>query len=59
VQLLLDDKVSVGLIEGPARERGVRREPFMEDELVLVTPREFEPDSVTTARTRFRFSACG
>jgi hypothetical protein len=56
---LLDDKVSVGLIEGPARERGVRREPFMEDELVLVTPREFEPDSVTTARTRFRFSACG
>jgi hypothetical protein len=37
--LLLDDKVSVGLIEGPACERGVRREPFMEDELVLVTPR--------------------
>jgi LysR family transcriptional regulator, transcriptional activator of the cysJI operon len=52
VQLLLDDKVSVGLIEGPARERGVRREPFMEDELVLVTPREFEPDSLTPCQFR-------
>ncbi len=29
------------LIEGPARERGVRTEPFMEDELVLITPPSF------------------
>lgn len=36
--LLLDGKVSVGLIEGPARDRGVRSEPFMEDELVLIAP---------------------
>src|SRR5215471_18661202 len=36
VQLLLHSKVSVGLIEGPTRERGVRTEPFMEDELVLI-----------------------
>jgi DNA-binding transcriptional LysR family regulator len=27
VQLLLDGKVSIGLIEGPARVRGVRTEP--------------------------------
>ena len=37
VALLLHDKVSVGLIEGPARHREVRVEPFMEDELVLIT----------------------
>ena len=38
VQLLLADKVSIGLIEGPARERGVHTEPFMRDELVLIMP---------------------
>ena len=38
VRLLVDSKVSIGLIEGPARERGVRSEPFMEDELVLIAP---------------------
>jgi LysR family transcriptional regulator, transcriptional activator of the cysJI operon len=41
VQLLLNGKVSVGLIEGPARDRSVRTEPFMEDELVLITSRDF------------------
>jgi DNA-binding transcriptional LysR family regulator len=38
VRLLLDSKVSIGLIEGPSRERGVRTEPFMEDELVVIAP---------------------
>src|SRR5499427_6073427 len=38
VRGLLDGRVALGLIEGPARERGVRTEPFMEDELVLITP---------------------
>lgn len=38
VQLLLADKVSIGLIEGPARQRGIHTEPFMRDELVLITP---------------------
>ena len=38
VDLLLDGKVSIGLIEGPARERGVHTEPFMRDELVLILP---------------------
>ena len=36
VALLLGDKVSIGLIEGPARHREVRVEPFMDDELVLI-----------------------
>ena len=36
VRVLLDGKVSIALIEGPARDRGVRSEPFMEDELVLI-----------------------
>jgi DNA-binding transcriptional LysR family regulator len=44
VRLLLDDKVSLGLIEGPARDRGVRTEPFMEDELVLITPPNLESE---------------
>jgi len=44
VQILLDDKVSVGLIEGPARHRGIRTEPFMQDELVLIAPPAFESD---------------
>ena len=47
VQLLLDGKVSLGLIEGPARVRGVRTEPFMNDELVLVTPRDFAADHLS------------
>lgn len=38
VKLLLEGKVSIGLIEGPARHREVRAEPFMEDELVLIVP---------------------
>lgn len=38
VQLVLDGNVSIGLIEGPARERGVHTEPFMRDELVLIVP---------------------
>jgi DNA-binding transcriptional LysR family regulator len=42
--LLLADRVSIGLIEGPARQRGVHTEPFMRDELVLIVP----PDSDST-----------
>jgi DNA-binding transcriptional LysR family regulator len=42
VQLLLDGKVSIGLIEGPSRHREVRTIPFMKDELVLIAPSSFE-----------------
>jgi DNA-binding transcriptional LysR family regulator len=38
VQLVLAEKVSIGLIEGPARDRGIHIEPFMRDELVLIAP---------------------
>jgi len=38
IDLLLAGKVSIGLIEGPARKRGVQTEPFMRDELVLILP---------------------
>jgi DNA-binding transcriptional LysR family regulator len=44
VQSLLGGKVSMGLIEGPARHREVRTEPFMEDELVLIASKSFEFD---------------
>ena len=47
VRALLDGKVALGLIEGPARERGVRTEPFMEDELVLITSPSFDSDHVS------------
>jgi len=40
VHSLIQGEVSIGLIEGPARERGVRTEPFMRDELVLILPPE-------------------
>jgi len=47
VRLLLEDKVSLGLIEGPARDRGVHVERFMEDELVLITPPNFESEQLS------------
>jgi LysR family transcriptional regulator, transcriptional activator of the cysJI operon len=47
VQLLLDGKVSIGLIAGPARHREVRAEPFMEDELVLIAPPDFGLDRLS------------
>jgi DNA-binding transcriptional LysR family regulator len=50
VQLLLQGKVSIGLIEGPARDRGVHTEPFMGDELVLITPLDFEFDHLSRSQ---------
>jgi DNA-binding transcriptional LysR family regulator len=47
VQFVLKEKASVGLIEGPPRNPGVRTEPFMRDELVLIIPRDFESDHVS------------
>jgi DNA-binding transcriptional LysR family regulator len=44
VDLLLKGGVSIGLIEGPARKRGIHVEPFMQDELVLITPSDSESD---------------
>ncbi len=50
VQLLLADKVSIGLIEGPARERGVHTEPFMRDELVLIMPPDSDVEHLSPAQ---------
>lgn len=47
VQLLLDNKLSIGLIEGPARDRGIHSEHFMQDELVLIVPPAFESDHMS------------
>lgn len=49
VQSLIERKVAVGLIEGPARNRSVRVEPFMEDELVPIAPVEFPSDNLPPA----------
>jgi len=37
VEMVLEGKASIGMIEGPAGTRSVRSEPFMDDELVLIT----------------------
>jgi LysR family transcriptional regulator, transcriptional activator of the cysJI operon len=50
VRWLLEGKVALGLIEGPARERGVRTEPFMEDELILIMPPSFDSNRLTPAQ---------
>lgn len=50
VHLLLDNKLSIGLIEGPARDRGIRTEPFMQDELVLIMPPTVESDQMSRAQ---------
>jgi LysR family transcriptional regulator, transcriptional activator of the cysJI operon len=42
VEALIDQKVSLGLIEGPAHRRDVRTEPFLDDELVLIVPGSHE-----------------
>lgn len=36
VDSLTFGKIAIGLIEGPALRKGVRTEPFMEDELILI-----------------------
>jgi DNA-binding transcriptional LysR family regulator len=46
-RLLLQDKVCIGLIEGPSPEQGLRIEPFMQDELVLIAPPDFEADRLS------------
>jgi DNA-binding transcriptional LysR family regulator len=40
----------MGLIEGPARDRGIRTEPFMQDELVLIMPPSFASDEMSRAQ---------
>jgi LysR family transcriptional regulator, transcriptional activator of the cysJI operon len=47
VQLLLDGAIALGLIEGPARHREVRTEPFLEDEMVLIAPANSEMERLT------------
>jgi LysR family transcriptional regulator, transcriptional activator of the cysJI operon len=43
LKAVLTEKAAIGLIEGPPRQPGIRAEAFMQDEMVLVTPPEFEP----------------
>ena len=38
VEWLIEGRIAIGLIEGPALRKDVRTEPFMEDELVLLFP---------------------
>lgn len=47
VRLVLGAKICAGLIEGPARDRGVRPEHFLEDELALITPRDMDTERLS------------
>jgi len=47
VELLLHAKVSIGLIEGPARHREVHTAPFMEDEMVLIARADFDANRIS------------
>jgi LysR family transcriptional regulator, transcriptional activator of the cysJI operon len=52
VRCLLDGKIALGLIEGPARTHGLRTEPFMEDELVLIAPRNWQHEHLSADQFR-------
>lgn len=53
VRQLMDGAIALGLIEGPARHREVRTEPFMEDEMVLIAPANSEMQRLTRERLPF------
>jgi LysR family transcriptional regulator, transcriptional activator of the cysJI operon len=42
VEAVRDQKIELGFIEGPARNREVKTEPFLEDELVLIVSTSHE-----------------
>lgn len=42
VEAVAGQKIALGFIEGPARSREVKTEPFLEDELVLIAPSAHE-----------------
>jgi len=50
--VLLVGKVLVGLIEGPARDQGVRSEPFTKDELLPTAPLDTSSDKLSQTMLR-------
>lgn len=42
VEAVVRQKIALGFIEGPARNRDVKTEPFLEDEMVLIAPAAHE-----------------
>src|SRR5712692_3322433 len=52
VSALGDRRISLGLIEGPARRRDVHAEPFLDDELVLIVPTSHEWAEVGAIESR-------
>jgi DNA-binding transcriptional LysR family regulator len=51
VEAVEKQKISLGFIEGPARSREVKTEPFLADELVLIAPTGHEWAERTSVRT--------
>jgi DNA-binding transcriptional LysR family regulator len=49
-QLFLTQPAVTLQIKAPARERGVRTEPFMEDELILIMPPSFDSNRLSPAQ---------
>jgi len=50
VLLVVTGKVTLGLIEGPARDRSVRTESFMDDELVVIAGKDFDADDLAATQ---------
>jgi DNA-binding transcriptional LysR family regulator len=48
VEAVEEQKIELGLIEGPARSRDVKTEPFLEDELVLIVAAAHEWAELTS-----------
>ncbi len=42
VDALLKGTIAVGLVEGPVLRRGIRTEPFLDDEIVMILPAQHE-----------------
>lgn len=67
VQAVVEQKIVLGLIEGPPRSRDVKTERFLEDELVLIVPAAHEwaergsvaVDEITTAPLLMRERGSG
>jgi LysR family transcriptional regulator, transcriptional activator of the cysJI operon len=66
VDALLKGSIAVGLVEGPVLRRGIRVEPFLDDEIVMILPAQHEwvgqivpKDRLATERLIFRERGSG
>ena len=54
VDALLKGTIAVGLVEGPVLRRGIRVEPFLDDEIVMILPAQHEWIGQSVAKDRLQ-----